>query len=69
MDYNIVRLAKFASDNGFTEAQVRAWVQKGNENGMNAAGAVVRIGRSVFIRPDRFAAWIDSQQVKPRKAA
>lgn len=38
-------------------------------NGLDAAGAIVRIGRRILIDEGRFFAWLTSQQAQQRKAA
>ena len=53
------RVAELARNYGFTEAQVRWWVFNASTNGLTAAGAIVRIGRSVFIDCDKFDTWLD----------
>ena len=45
-----------------SEGQFRWHVFNAQANGLGKSGAVVRIGRRVFIDTDRFDAWIDSQQ-------
>ncbi len=66
MTRNLQRLAKFVADsNGaFTEAQVRWWVHKGTDNGLNDSGAVIRVGRCVYLDVDAFDRWLTSQTTK-----
>jgi hypothetical protein len=63
MTRKLQRLAKFVADsNGaFTEPQLRWWVHKGSENGLNASGAVIRVGRCVYLDVDAFDSWLASQ--------
>lgn len=61
MAKRLQRVAEFARYYNFTEAQVRWWVFQAGENGLAAAGAIIRIGRSVFIDADRFEAWLESK--------
>ena len=66
MKRQLVSIAKFAgdTDNPFTEPMVRWHVFNAATNGLIDAGAVVRIGRRVFIDPAAFDRWIDAQQPK-----
>lgn len=45
----------------FTEGAVRMYIFNENQNGLAAAGAIVRIGRKVLIDEEKFFAWIESQ--------
>lgn len=64
MKRNLKRVAVFvAESNGaFTEAMLRWWIFNAAANGLTEAGAIVRIGRAIWIDVDRFDEWIDSQQ-------
>lgn len=62
MTRNLKSVADFAEASPFSESQVRWWIFQANQNGLNKAGAVVRIGRRVYIDPAAFDRWIDSQQ-------
>lgn len=53
----------FAAQGPFTEAQIRWWIFNEATNGLRAHGAVIRIGRRVYIDTDAFDSWIESQQV------
>lgn len=53
----------FAAHGPFTEAQMRWWIFNEATNGLRAQGAVIRIGRRVYIDTDAFDRWIESQQV------
>lgn len=64
MNMQLSRVSAFARENGFTEPQVRWWIFQASTNGLAEAGALVRIGRAVFIRADKFAEWIEAQQAK-----
>ena len=68
MDGKLQRVARFARENDFTEAQVRYWIAQAQSNGLARAGALVRIGRSVYIRPDGFAKWVEQQQPQNQAA-
>lgn len=61
MARNLKTVAQFAGDNPFTEAQVRWWIFQREQNGLAKAGAVVRIGRRVYLDADAFERWIDAQ--------
>lgn len=67
MQRNLKTVAAFAADTPFTESQVRWWIFNADNNGLGDAGAVVRIGRRVYLDADAFDRWIDAQN--PRKAA
>lgn len=66
MKRNLKSVARFAQESPFTEGQIRWWVFRAPVNGMSAAGAIVRIGRRVFVDVDRFDDWVEQQQ--PRRA-
>jgi hypothetical protein len=54
---------QFAEEHdGFREPSLRWLIFKAKENGLERAGAIVRVGRKVLIDEDRFFAWIDAQQ-------
>ena len=55
------RPAKFVerhADEGWTEASLRWLIFQAKQNGLEAAGAVVRQGRRVFIDEAKFYAWL-----------
>jgi hypothetical protein len=54
-------VSQFAASSAFTEPQLRWWIFHGNENGITAAGAVVRVGRRVYIDTDGFDRWLVAQ--------
>ena len=60
---NLQRVKQFAqsSNSAFTEPSVRWLIFNEKENGLADAGAIVRVGRRVFIDVDRFYRWIDQQ--------
>ncbi len=61
---------KFAERGPFTEAQLRWMIFNASTNGLAAAGAIVRIGRRVYLDAARFEAWIaDQQQAQQQVAA
>lgn len=62
MARNLRSVSQFASDSPFTEPSIRWMIFNSETNGLAKAGAVVRIGRRVYIDPDAFDRWIDTQQ-------
>lgn len=58
---NLMRVSELARAYNFTEAQIRWWLFQGATNGLNASGAVIRIGRSIRVDADKFEAWLDSK--------
>ncbi len=46
----------------FSEGSLRWMIFKARENGLEQLGAIVRIGRRVYIDPDRFFEWVAAQQ-------
>jgi hypothetical protein len=60
---NIQRIAKIVADsNGaITEPQIRWWLHNSQTNGLAAAGAIIRVGRAVYIDVDAFDRWFASQ--------
>jgi len=70
MARNLQAVAKFAAESkgAFTEAQIRWWIHMSGDNGMAKAGAIVRIGRRVYLDVDAFDRWVTAQNA-PQKAA
>jgi hypothetical protein len=70
MDRNLKKVARFCADsNGaFSEGMVRWWIFKAEDNGLADAGAIVRIGRALWIDVDKFNTWLD-KQATPKAAA
>ncbi|GGA75583.1 hypothetical protein GCM10011521_12190 [Arenimonas soli] len=52
------RVSQIAQDTGTTEAQWRWWIHRAQENGLASSGALIRIGRSVFLDREKAAAWL-----------
>ena len=67
MTRNLQTVAAFAAAGPFTQSQVRWWIFQSGENGLGACGAIVRVGRRVYIDTDKFYSWIDAQN--PASAA
>jgi hypothetical protein len=61
MARNLRTVAQHASSGPFTEAQIRWWLFNANSNGMKEAGAVIRIGRRIYIDEDGFERWLSAQ--------
>jgi hypothetical protein len=59
---NLKSVTDFAEATPFTESQLRWWIFRAAENGLNKAGAVIRIGRRVYIDTDAFDRWLTEQQ-------
>ena len=68
MHRNLQTVPNFAAGGPFTEGQVRWYVFQSESNGLAAAGAIVRVGRRVYIDVDKCEAWIDRQN-QPAQAA
>lgn len=63
---NIQRIAQIAagSNGAITEPQIRWWINQADKNGLNAIGAIIRVGRAVYIDVDAFDQWLTSQATK-----
>lgn len=61
MARNLKTVSQFAAQSAFTEPQLRWWIFHAAENGMTAAGAVVRVGRRVYLDADGFDRWLVAQ--------
>lgn len=72
----IKQLSKMEGYAGFTEPALRHLIfeskprlgSKGRTipgNGLEDAGAIIRVGRRVLIDLDRFDAWLDSHRISP----
>lgn len=62
-------ISQFASGTAFTEPQLRFWIFQASRNGLADAGAVVRVGRRVYIDVDGFDAWLAVQNPGLRSVA
>ena len=58
---NLQTVASLAASTPFSEGQLRWWIFMATSNGLEAASAVVRVGRRVYIDIDRFNDWIEQQ--------
>jgi len=58
----ICTIRDFCKDNPmFSANAVRWWIHRKNLNGLKESGAIVRIGRRLYIDVDKLGAWIDSR--------
>ena len=66
MQKNLKRISQLVTDSkgSLTHGQVRFWVHDAANNGLAAAGAIVRIGRAVFIDIDALDRWFESKTMK-----
>jgi hypothetical protein len=61
MKRNLQTVTSLATEGPFSEGQLRWWIFMSAANGLDAAKALVHIGRRVYIDLDRFEDWIDQQ--------
>ena len=61
MKRNLQAVTSLAAKAPFSEGQLRWWIFTSASNGLDAADAVVRVGRRVYIDLDRFDDWIEQQ--------
>jgi hypothetical protein len=59
---NLNSLSERVKKGPFSEGQYRWWIFNAENNGMAESGAIVRIGRRIYIDEDGFNRWIESQQ-------
>jgi len=69
MSRNLQSVAQFAARGPFTQNQLRWWIFQSATNGLDAAGAIVRVQRRVYIDVDRFDDWIDKQNARATAVA
>ena len=68
MQRNLQRVNQFLEKNpAFTNGKVRWLIFNSKQNGLDDAGAIVRMPRRIFIDADRFFEWLDKQQ--PQRGA
>ena len=65
MPRNLLTVAAFAAAGPFTQSQIRWWIFQSGQSGLGAWGAIVRVGRRIYIDTDKFYAWIDAQNPTP----
>jgi hypothetical protein len=61
MSKRLASVAETAQAYNFTEPSLRWIIYQAGSNGLQAAGAIIRIGRTVKIDQDRFEAWLESK--------
>lgn len=61
MNRNLKSVRDLAAGGPFTEPQIRWLVFMEAQNGLAKSGAIVRVGRRVYIDVDKFEGWIDRQ--------
>ncbi|GAB3366902.1 hypothetical protein GCM10027431_09590 [Lysobacter rhizosphaerae] len=61
MVHNLKSVSQLAEETPFTEAQIRWWVFNERMNGLADCGAIVRIGRRVYIDTDGLNRWVEKQ--------
>lgn len=61
MRRNLQSVAHFAASGPFSQDQLRWWIFHAPSNGLSAVGAVVRVGRRVYLDADRFDDWLRLQ--------
>ena len=61
MNRKLQSVADFAANSPFSEPQLRWYLFERATNGLQAAGAVVNIGRRIYIDVDGFERWIAAQ--------
>ncbi len=55
-------IRQFSAEHAFfTPGSLRSLIFNYQKNGLNEAGAVIRVGRKVLIDESKFFAWIESQ--------
>ena len=59
----LLTISQFSVKHGFiSNSGLRFQIFNEKNNGLEMAGAIVRVGRRVLIDEERYFAWIDSQQ-------
>ena len=61
MARDLKTVSQFASGSVWSEASLRWMIFRAADNGLSAAGAIVRCGRRVFIDPAAFDQWLVAQ--------
>ena len=61
MTRDLKTISQFAAQTAFTEPQLRWWIFHAGQNGLGDAGAVVRVGRRVYLDVGGFDAWLVAQ--------
>jgi len=63
MKRNLKSVAELVEQTPFTHDQLRWFIARAADNGLAQHGALIRMGRRVYIDVDAFDAWIDAQAV------
>jgi hypothetical protein len=58
---NLKSVAEFSAGSPFSEGQLRWWIFRAVDNGLDECRAILRIQRRVYVDVDRFDAWIENQ--------
>lgn len=61
MTRNLKTIRQVVENSPFSENQVRWWIFNRATNGLEAAGAIKRIGRRIYLDEDALDRWIESQ--------
>jgi hypothetical protein len=61
MKRNLQTVTNLVAEGPFSEGQLRWWIFTSKSNGLDAANAVIRVGRRVYIDVDRFENWSELQ--------
>jgi hypothetical protein len=64
MKRKLQTIAQFCADSPFSEHTVRWWVFQADHNGLAEIGAIIRIGRRVYLDSERFEDWINTKQAR-----
>ena len=60
---------QFVSENpAFTPGGLRWLIFNAKANGLDASGALIRIGRRIYIDPEKFFSWVSSIQAQGQAA-
>lgn len=57
----------FAARGPFSESQLRWYIHQAESNGLADAGALVRVGRRIYLSPQGFDLWITRQNSDRQK--
>ena len=68
MRRQLLPATKLPGASPFTLGQIRWFLFNAHSNGLDAVGAIVRVGRRVYIDVDRFWEWIDASNGSARRA-
>ena len=60
---NLRTLSQFAAEhNAFSVGGLRWHIFNAAKNGLAESGALVRVGRRIYVDPERFFSWVSSIQ-------